>query len=63
MHKFFVFSFAAAFVAFSFAGQVSAEPNWSWGECDGYKTLSVENETLDQSVAETDGPKSIKPAD
>ena len=50
----------AALVAVSFAGPVSAEPQ---GGCGGYETLSVENETLDQSVAETDGPQSTKPAD
>ena len=54
----------AALVAVSFAGPVSAEPQGGYGGgCGGYETLSVENETLDQSVAETDGPQSTKPAD
>lgn len=64
MRKLSVFSFVAALVAVSFAGPVSAEPQGGYGgECGGFKTLSVENETLDQSVAETDGPQSTKPAD
>lgn len=59
-----VISFVAALVAVSFAGPVSAEPQGGCGGgCGGYETLSVENETLDQSVAETDGPQSTKPAD
>lgn len=59
-----VISFVAALVAVSFAGPVSAEPQGGCGgRCGGYETLSVENETLDQSVAETDGPQSTKPAD
>ncbi|MDA1089438.1 MAG: hypothetical protein O3A85_03880 [Proteobacteria bacterium] len=58
-----VFAFVAALVAVSFAGPVSAEPQWSWGDCDGQKSLSVENETVDQSVAETKGQQSTKPAD
>ena len=62
MRKLSVFSFAAALVAVSFVGPVSAEPQWGW-ECDGSKSISVEHETLVQSVAETDGPQSTKPAD
>ena len=59
-----VISFVVAVVAVSFAGPVSAEPQGGCGGgCGGYETLSVENETLDQSVAETDGPQSTKPAD
>jgi len=58
-----VISFVAALVAVSFAGPVSAEPQGGCGGgCGGYETLFVENETLDQSVAETDGPQSTKPA-
>jgi len=64
MRPLFIFAFAAALVAVSFAGPVSAEPGWSWGgDCSERKSLSVEIETKDQSVAETDGPQSTKPAD
>ncbi len=65
MQKLSMFIFAAALIAFGFAGQASAAPEstpgWGWGEgCDN-KTLSVENETLDQSVAETGQPQPPKP--
>ncbi len=64
MKKFSLFAFAAALFAFGFTGPASAEePKWGWGECDSQRTLSVENETLDQSVAESDGPESTKPAE
>jgi hypothetical protein len=58
MRTLIALSFVAALFAVSFAGPVSAGMG-----CDGYKTLSVENETHDQSVAESDGPQSTKPAD
>ena len=61
MRTLIALSFVAALLAVSFAGPVSAGSDW--GVCDGHKTLSVENETQDQSVAESDGPQSTKPAD
>ncbi len=70
MKKFSLFVFVAAIFAFGLTGQASAEPQagaespkWSFGECDSNKTLSVENEALNQSVAETDGDQSTKPAE
>ncbi len=64
MKKFSLFAFAAALFAFGFTGPASAEPpKWSWGECESSKTLSVENESLDQSVAESTAPESTKPAE
>ncbi len=64
MKKFSFLAFAAALFAFGFTGPANAEkPNWGWGECDSEKTLSVENETLDQSVAESAAPESTKPAE
>jgi len=58
MRKLSVISFVAALLAVSFAVPASAGSG-----CDGYSTLSVENGHLDQSVAETDGQQSMKPAD
>lgn len=65
MRKPILLSFAAALVAVGFVGPASAGngEGYGWGACDGHRTLSVENETLDQSVAETDGQQSTKPAD
>ncbi len=64
MKKFSFIAFAAALFAFGFTGPASAEETkWSWGECESSKTLSVENETLDQSVAESGEPESTKPAE
>ena len=63
MRKFFLYAFAAALFAAGFAGSASAEPGWGWGECSGGKTLTVENPTLDESIAEGDGKQSTKQAD
>ena len=58
MRTLIALSFVAALFAVSFAGPASAGMG-----CNGSHTLSVENKSLDQSVAETDGPQSTKPAD
>jgi len=64
MKKAPLFAIVGALFVFGIAGQAFAgDPKWGWGECDSNKTLSVENETLDQSVAEGDGPQSTKPAE
>ena len=64
MKKFSLFTFAAALFALGFAGPASAEePKWSWVECESSKILSVENESHDQSVAESTMPEGSKPAE
>lgn len=64
MVKFSLVAFVAAFFAFAFTGQVSAEPNYGWGDCERSKTLSVENDkATDQSIAENPAPETPKSAD
>lgn len=66
MKKLSLFTFVAALFAFGFAGSASADGDktkWGWGECEGSKILSVENESLDQSVAESTMPEGTEPAE
>jgi hypothetical protein len=64
MKKFSLFAFAAALFAFGFTGPASAEETkWGWGECESSKILSVENESHDQSVAESTMPEGTEPAE
>ena len=57
MRTFMFYAFAAALMAFGFAGPASAE-----GECSGgYKTQSVEISTPDNSIAEDSTNQSTKP--
>ncbi len=59
MRTFTFYAFAAALLAFGFAGPASAE-----GGCSGgYKTQSVEISTPDNSLAEDATTQSTKPGD